>query len=197
MDLKIGKRTFLESEVSNLKEREDLYLKMVKIDPKAPTPTEHKTKTVTKLRYMQFREQLSSTNEIGFRIEAIKFIDKSDLLDTNELKRTKTENEVRRLISKFLHSTTLEAKQLLCSRLEEIRRTLELSEFFKNHEMIGSSILLIYDGKGKIGAWMIDFAKTMKSPHTLDHRSDWKMGNHEDGFLTGLDNLIKIIQQVI
>lgn len=91
----------------------------------------------------------------------------------------------------------IEEKQAVCNRLEEIRSTLENSEFCKNHEMIGSSILLIYDGEGRTGAWMIDFAKTLKSPHTLNHRSEWTMGNHEDGFLTGLDNLIRIIQNVI
>lgn len=45
---------------------------MVALDPTAPTPEEHATKAVTKLRYMQFREQQSSTCSLGFRIEAMK-----------------------------------------------------------------------------------------------------------------------------
>lgn len=59
--------------------------------------------------------------------------------------------------------------------------------------MIGSSILIIHDGK-RAGAWMIDFAKTTPLPEgqSIDHRSQWSHGNHEDGYLTGLDNLIAV-----
>ena len=45
---------------------------MVAVDPLAPTAEEHKNKAVTKLRYMQFREQQSSTCSQGFRMEAMK-----------------------------------------------------------------------------------------------------------------------------
>ena len=45
---------------------------MVAVDPSAPTSEEHQNKAVTKLRYMQFREQQSSTCSQGFRVEAMK-----------------------------------------------------------------------------------------------------------------------------
>lgn len=48
-------RTFLESEVENAKARSDLYEKMIKVDPSAPTAEELETKAITKLRYMQVR----------------------------------------------------------------------------------------------------------------------------------------------
>ena len=47
---------------------------MVKVEPSAPTKEENELKAVTKLRYMMFREQQSSTCSLGFRIEAIKVI---------------------------------------------------------------------------------------------------------------------------
>ena len=59
--------------------------------------------------------------------------------------------------------------------------------------MVGSSILIIYD-RNHVGAWMIDFAKTLPLPDsvTVTHRKPWQQGNHEEGWLTGMDNLIKV-----
>lgn len=81
----------------------------------------------------------------------------------------------------------------LITRLEEIRTKLEASKYLQRHEVIGSSILIVYDDC-RVGAWLIDFAKTKPLPNgvTLDHRSPWSPGNHEEGFLLGLDNLIQV-----
>ena len=60
-------------------------------------------------------------------------------------------------------------------------------------QIVGASILLMYDSDQNVGAWLIDFVKTLfVSDRCLDHRSSWKLGNHEDGFLFGLDNLIEV-----
>ncbi|CAG7837925.1 unnamed protein product [Allacma fusca] len=188
MDLKIGLRTFLESEVTNSSERSDLYQKMVKVDPLAPTEKEHIAKAVTKLRYMQFREEQSSTSSLGFRIEAIKF--PNSIEPMSDLKTVKTESQVRNIMSKFL-PTDPTLRSDLIERLKIIRTKLENSQFFKNHEVIGSSVLIIYDSH-RVGAWIIDFAKTVQRPVSISHRKFWQMGNHEDGYLIGLDNLIRI-----
>lgn len=45
---------------------------MIAIDPNAPTEEERKEKKLLKPRYMIWRESLSSSQELGFRIEAIK-----------------------------------------------------------------------------------------------------------------------------
>ena len=59
-------------------------------------------------------------------------------------------------------------------------------------QVIGNSLLIMYDHDGNADAWMIDFAKTMLVDRKLNHRTAWSLGNHEDGYLYGIDNLIKV-----
>lgn len=64
-------------------------------------------------------------------------------------------------------------------------------------QVIGSSLLFVHDTSGKASVWMIDFGKTvaLKDGLLLDHRSPWQEGNHEDGYLWGLDNMVDIWSQ--
>ncbi|XP_008548821.1 inositol-trisphosphate 3-kinase homolog [Microplitis demolitor] len=193
IDIKLGTRTFLESEVSNTKARHDLYKKMISVDPNAPTKSEHENKAVTKLRYMQFREQESSTCSHGFRVEAMKFPGAPPITD---LKKIKQHADVVETLRIFFgkHSITYEK---LLEHLKDMRSRIEVSPFFQTHEVIGSSIFIIYDEK-KIGAWLIDFAKTSKVPEgmRLTHRAPWQEGNREEGFLYGIDKLISTLEEI-
>lgn len=87
------------------------------------------------------------------------------------------------------------------------------------HELIGSSLLFIYDHTGRVGVWMIDFGKTSRVwlqdnwqtcictglvvwpcvahcqvDSVITHRDPWILGNREDGYLNGLENLIDLLQ---
>ncbi|MEQ2164401.1 hypothetical protein GOODEAATRI_006388, partial [Goodea atripinnis] len=83
-------------------------------------------------------------------------------------------------------------------RLTEVRHALQTSEFFKQHEVIGSSLLFIHDHTGHAQIWIIDFGKTTALPEgrTLSHEIPWQEGNREDGYLWGLDNLILTLEAV-
>ena len=195
MDCKMGTRTYLEDEVKKIsKPRQDLYTKMVSVDPSEPTDEENANKAVTKPRYMMWREEMSSSASLGFRIEGIK---RGNSDPDKDFKRVKTKQDVGDTFQKFtLQRQDIKMKYL--QRLQAIKATLETSTFFKQHEVIGSSLLFVHDDTGNAGVWLIDFGKTIPLPDnlTVDHKSQWMLGNHEDGYLLGLENLIQVLSSV-
>jgi len=59
-------------------------------------------------------------------------------------------------------------------------------------QLIGSSLLAMYDDN-YADVWMIDFAKSpLVAGRVLTHRGTWQPGNHEEGYLTGLDSLVTV-----
>ncbi|OWK62689.1 Inositol-trisphosphate 3-kinase A [Lonchura striata] len=198
MDCKMGIRTYLEEELTKAREkpklRKDMYKKMIEVDPLAPTAEENAQHAVTKPRYMQWRETISSSANLGFRIEGIK---KADGTCNTNFKTTKTQEQVLQVFAEFIEGNTTILKKYL-KRLQEINVILESSDFFKRHEVVGSSLLFVHDGSGNANVWLIDFGKTTLLPdgQTLDHRIPWQEGNREDGYLLGLDNLIGILESI-
>ena len=198
MDIKIGVRTYLEDELAKEKtrrvSRSDLYRKMVSVDRDEPTEDEHAEKGVTKPRYMQWRETLSSTSTLGFRIEGIRTPGGKSF---KGFKQTREREEVIGELRSYL-SNYSDLKEPFLQKMTEIRSVLETSEFFRTHEVIGSSLLFLYDSSSKCDIHMIDYGKTIELPPgiSVDHRSPWMEGNHEDGYLWGLDNLIGLWKEL-
>uniref|UniRef100_G1NFE5 Kinase n=1 Tax=Meleagris gallopavo TaxID=9103 RepID=G1NFE5_MELGA len=174
MDCKMGIRTYLEEELTKAREkpklRKDMYKKMIEVDPLAPTAEENAQHAVTKPRYMQWRETISSSANLGFRIEGIK---KADGTCNTNFKTTKTQEQVLQVFVEFIEGNTT----IL---------------------VVGSSLLFVHDGSGNANVWLIDFGKTTLLPdgQMLDHRIPWQEGNREDGYLLGLDNLIRILESI-
>ncbi|KAM3853870.1 inositol-trisphosphate 3-kinase B isoform 2-T2 [Vipera latastei] len=196
--VKDGERTYLEEELSKARKkpslRKDMYQKMIEVDPEAPTEEENSQRAVTKPRYMQWRETISSTATLGFRIEGIK---KEDGTVNRDFKKTRTKEEVMDAFREFTKGNH-NILNSYCNRLKGIRDTLETSPFFKTHEVIGSSLLFIHDKREQAKVWMIDFGKTIPLPEgqVLQHNVPWLEGNREDGYLWGLDNLIEILTEL-
>ncbi|XP_002014474.2 inositol-trisphosphate 3-kinase homolog [Drosophila persimilis] len=193
MDIKMGCRTFLESEVSNATLRPDLYQKMLAVDASAPTAAEHEARAITKLRYMLFRESLSSSHTKGFRIEALRLRGRPPVKD---LKTCRSSEQISQTIEQFLAARKSVQKELL-KRLKHMRLVVEQSAFFNRHEIVGSSIFIVYDDE-RVGAWLIDFAKCRQLPAhmSVNHRSAWTSGNREEGLLKGMDELIHAFEEV-
>ncbi|KAJ3613047.1 hypothetical protein NHX12_019303 [Muraenolepis orangiensis] len=198
MDCKMGIRTYLEEELVRARDRpklrKDLYEKMLEVDHRGPTEQEHAQKAVTKPRYMQWRETMSSTHTLGFRIEGIK---KSDGTCRTDFKKTHNKRDVTQVFRDYVERDVHVVKSYLC-RLAEIQQVLQSSEFFKRHEVIGSSLLFIHDHTGRAEVWLIDFGKTTALPEgqMLHHNVPWQEGNREDGYLWGLKNLIQTLESI-
>ncbi|KAL1261683.1 hypothetical protein QQF64_006948 [Cirrhinus molitorella] len=195
MDCKMGVRTYQEEEIikarGNASVRSDMYQKMMKVDPTAPTAEEHAQKGVTKLRYLQWRDDSSSTSSLGFRIEGIVMGNGKVLRD---FYKTRTEAQVTETLLNFTKKQVhiLEAYE---SRLQALNEALKESTFFNRHEIIGSSLLFVHDCSSKANLWMIDFGKTIPTPEDVQVRHDvpWVEGNREDGYLIGLTSLITLL----
>nr|XP_046267267.1 inositol-trisphosphate 3-kinase C isoform X3 [Scatophagus argus] len=135
MDCKMGSRTYLEEELLMALERpqprSDMYEKMVAVDPEAPTVQERAQQAVLKTRYMQWRETLSSTATLGFRIEG--FRKANEECHTN-FKRTKSKDQVMQALDNFVESSPHIVWGYL-KRLKQLRQALEASDFFRTHEL--------------------------------------------------------------
>lgn len=193
MDCKMGFRTYLAKDVKSRKARMDLLAKLEKLDPSTVT-NEERINGVTKRRYMQHREVMSSTATLGFRIEAVK-------MGKNDAKTFKGGTLIDRSavadeLNGFMGGNSLIRNQYL-AKLRQLRAALVSSDFFKRHEVVGSSLLLLHDRHCEVGLWMIDFGKTVEVDRELDHLkfSEDNLDEHEDGYLLGLDNLMSIIER--
>uniref|UniRef100_A0A7S2BN26 Kinase n=1 Tax=Haptolina brevifila TaxID=156173 RepID=A0A7S2BN26_9EUKA len=199
MDIKMGTRTFLEREVESTKLRDDLVEKMIALDPSSVTEAEQH-QGVTKLRYMTFREQSSSSATHGWRIDGLRISHSEGKPRGIDTKRHRTDEQLGKAIGAFLQGNTA-VHQACLQRLCEMRAVLEGSELYHRMEIIGSSLLFVYDAAdpaARGSVHMIDFAKTSPVPcgGIITHTAGWVMGNHEDGHLAGLNSLIQLWERI-
>ena len=113
-------------------------------------------------------------------------------------------SDVKRVISLYMQGR----KQLLdgfIPQLTGLRAALERCPVFATHCFVRSSILFVYDhATNKTALRMIDLSKPHAAgsdgsgaPIRLDHRTPYAEGsNSEDGYLTGLDTLIELCNEL-
>lgn len=130
MDIKLGTRTFVESEVEKLEPRRDLAVKIKAIDPDALTADEAEH-GVTKLRYMQFRDATSSSATLGFRVEGIRVEQKSYA----ECKQLRTPQQLVAALSWYVSGREALRRALL-EQLLALREACEHSEWLFGHELV-------------------------------------------------------------
>mmetsp|Transcript_11203 Transcript_11203/g.25103 ORF Transcript_11203/g.25103 Transcript_11203/m.25103 type:complete len:355 (+) Transcript_11203:117-1181(+) len=208
MDIKMGVRCYAEKELKNSKPRNDLYLRMVKMEGRMGrevlTPEERAAQAITKLRWMTLRDSLSSTQTLGFRVDAVVTSSFHKTAFESELFMAREDADVMAALRSFLPSrsacvgcTPREMACTLLIQLRELRQALMASKVFTETEFIGSSLFFAADTTGKVGVWMIDFNVTSACDTGLRHDIPWEAGNREDGYLIGLRNLERLWELLI
>lgn len=213
MDCKLGIRSFGEQEVFNTALRQDLYRKLIDLDPDEATEEERQQGTCTKHRWMSFNDRQTTLHNLGFRIDGIAHsagkVEKSALkalkglpdvvtcIVKNFLPSDDSPSSLRKGDVRVIQTETSHRAEIamgILTELRKLRETLYVSEFVKKHSFIGCSLLFVAEAHGTgAGVFLIDFAKTVPVPQhiSVDHRSPWKQGNHEDGLFLGVDNMIR------
>ena len=191
------------------------------ISTKEARADERKVGGITKARYLAYRDSLTSTPTLGFRIDAA-VVSKpggkeSTPLDFN-FRQLRDEAKIRACFSAFFGGSKVLCRAVLI-KLERMRTALERSSFFPRVALLRSSILITYDydmhaellrsasptaeellsfaSPAALEVKMIDFAKSHAvTGRVLSHREAWTPGSDEDGYLTGIDSLIGMLEKV-
>ena len=202
----MGNHSARASDFDDRTSRGDLLAKMRKIDAEAPTAEERAAGGVTKLRYLTFRDSLTSTPTLGFRIDAAHIVRDGEVAPLPiDFPRLREEAAVRAALLAFLQGSLPLVRKVLV-KLEGLLASLERSAFLQTHLLLRSSLLLVYDGALldreplDVELKMIDFASSEMLPSGVvaDHSSSWE-GTAEsmcDGYVSGVRSLVRLLKEI-
>ena len=188
LDVKMGRITYDDSENGvKTKFRADLYEKLKKEENNTLTEEEVLRKTITKQRYLDWRDHQSTTAKFGYRFEGIQSQEGAKIKTTGQCRDP---DEAMVLLRKYLEHSNISIVRQMIARLERIKIGLEKSPLISHLKMIGVSLLFIYDRDetfGSMNVGMIDFGKVKYLEETDDClREEW---------LFGLGNLIELFKR--
>ncbi|KAL7675194.1 hypothetical protein ACOME3_001458 [Neoechinorhynchus agilis] len=143
MDVKMGVRSYREDEINKFQlpnNPEDWFQEIRSEDESALTDKEKETQTVSKEKYLKWRDNVSSTSTLGFRIQAIRkwYEDTKD-----QYQKLKNREDIKNEIEYFVGSSTKVAAKFV-KRLRSLKCTLLLSRYFRRHEV---SLLIFMDSQ--------------------------------------------------
>lgn len=197
IDVKMGTRTYTEEDDASGELRPDLLGKMLKQRPDAATEEERRAGGISKLRYLRFRDEETTTAELGFRVDGISLSGGSAAPSADDLKSVGTEGQLERVLQSFLTGGQDLARTFV-ELLVHLRKAFEACSCCASLSFIRTSLLLVYDheaGLKSARVRLIDFSHVYEARERLTHRASWRPGNDEDGFLIGLDNIIAMLER--
>jgi len=191
----------------------EMLASMAEIDPQAPTQADADAGTITQLSCLRFLDERSSTATLGFRIDAAKTvvggagdareIQTLPLPAGQSLGTLREESQVMAAMSTFMQADLAVAKAVVV-KLEALDAALVRSDFIGNHALLRTTLLLVYDDDARderLELKMMNFGFSYAlSPgeEAITHQSAWDgtASCHEDGYLTGLRSLTRLMRQI-
>ena len=226
MGILMGGRTptTLEFAAAAATPRPELLTKLAEVDPTAPTAEETAAGGVTPLRYLQALDGLSSTASLGFRIDACRslvggetaesFYHKGSvknvggtlqdlpLPEGKTLQTLKAEEDVITAFCTFMQRDAALAEAAM-QKLQGIIAALERSPFFASHVFLRTWLLMVYDDEARVPSLELKlmnfpFSYALPEGATLTHTEPWDgtADCHEDGYLTGMRSLERVLAAV-
>ena len=213
LGLVMGCRTVTSDEFDEKEQRaEELLQAMEAIDQTAATEEEKEAGCINALRYLSFLDQSTSTASLGFRIDGGKTVvngtlDALPLPDGLSINTLKEEEDLVQTFKTFLQNDGSLAAAVL-NKVESVVAALERSTFFKEHIFLRSTMLLVYDDAARatrLELKMTNFGASYRLPEyvlhkstPIDHAAPWdgQAGSHEDGYMTGVQSLERIMRRV-
>jgi hypothetical protein len=214
IDIKLGTRSFVEDVRS---EYEPQYAaKFAEYGVAAPR------ERCTKRAYMEWRDASTTTATLGFRVTGMAVARRagdsssSDDAASTATRRVSVPRGERGLqwaqdvglarsadlaLLFFLHDGTGLRRDVADALLEQLRGFRDAaasSAFVAAHEIIGSSLLCVYDATGRVAVRWIDFSHAYAPRVTASGEVApvGAVGDKKDGVLHGVDALIAVVQRI-
>ena len=209
MAVTMGSRTVTAEDCIQWAPLPELLTAMSEIDENAATPEEQADGGITLQRYLSFLDAISSTNTLGFRVDAAKVVgERSGATDTLPLPRDTTFNTLKERDDIIEAMATFVAQDLalasaFLTKIRTLQTALKRCDFFARHVLLRTCMLLTYDDTRRtevLDLKLVDFGASYALPagETLTHTAPWDgtSTSHEDGFLKGISEFEQILQAV-
>jgi len=208
MSLILGTRTLTPADLEDKDPQPSAKLLEAaeQIAPGGPTAEERAAGGVTFRRYLELLDSTSSTQSLGFRVDASKTmvdgaLDALPLPDNVTLGTLKEEDDLVAAFLAFLQKDKGIAMNIVM-KLESLEAALKRSDFVPKTCLIRSTMLIVYDDaarQDKMELKIMNFADSYTAPEgvTVTHEAEWDGTNHEDGYLVGIRSLLKIVKRVV
>jgi len=163
------------------------------LDVKMGTSSVGEDATAEKKERMGKKDMSTTTHTLGIRITGMKVYQtgtKDFVALAKPWGRKVTENTMFESLRKYFDNGKAIRKELVSLFLEKLEAVRKYMESQKKLRFYSSSLLFIYDGiasNSKVDVRMIDFA----------HVHDIKDGGRDEGYITGLTNLIKYLKSML
>jgi len=189
-DIKLGKYTYYQDEKGlRDKQRPDLFKKLVEQVCPNLSPEESLRGWITKERYLNHRDETTTSREFGFRFEGMRT--KEICIDVKRGVVNKLE-DAKKFFEVYLSAADKSTRELFIHKMKNLKTAMMSSDLKDKITLIGSSLLMVYDADDKLNPkpeiWLIDFQKTRIYDEEDPSRStEW---------LQCLDNIINLLQSI-